>query len=112
MASGKTIIPCENCGEKIGALEPAHIWKNHVVCSTCRAKLTASGGVASSPPVRHQKEVAERKEGSSGGGFIILSVVLLLLAGALAAQGNHPASNVLVVLWVIALIVRLATGKR
>jgi hypothetical protein len=33
---------CENCTEKIGALEEAHLWKGKVVCSACRTKLAHS----------------------------------------------------------------------
>jgi hypothetical protein len=33
---------CANCGSTIGNLEPAMVWKNHVVCADCRRKLKAA----------------------------------------------------------------------
>jgi len=33
---------CENCRRAIGALEPAHLWNDRVVCAECLARLSAS----------------------------------------------------------------------
>jgi hypothetical protein len=32
---------CENCGAAIGNLETPGLWKDHVVCASCYARLTA-----------------------------------------------------------------------
>lgn len=37
---------CANCGQGIGKLEVAHVWGNHVVCSRCYGKLSASPAAA------------------------------------------------------------------
>jgi hypothetical protein len=31
---------CANCGEKIGALEPAHVWQSKIVCAGCLPRLS------------------------------------------------------------------------
>ncbi len=33
---------CSNCGALIGQLETPEVWKDHVVCSACHARLVAS----------------------------------------------------------------------
>jgi hypothetical protein len=48
------IEDCDNCGAKIGRLEPAHAWKNHVVCARCMEKL--SGPATSSQKVSARKK--------------------------------------------------------
>lgn len=40
-----TVETCANCGEAIGKLEPAHVWREQVVCAACHARLS------SPPPV-------------------------------------------------------------
>lgn len=30
---------CENCGNKIGKLETAHIYRDHILCSECNCRL-------------------------------------------------------------------------
>lgn len=41
---------CENCGTTIGNLEEPFLWNEHVVCSACYARLSASGSIVAAAP--------------------------------------------------------------
>jgi len=41
---------CENCGRGIGKLEQPFVWKAHVVCAECHARLTAAAPSAAAAP--------------------------------------------------------------
>src|SRR5687767_4187587 len=41
---------CGNCGHRIGKLEEAHFWKEHVVCSACKDVLARQAKTKSRPP--------------------------------------------------------------
>src|SRR5690349_9672466 len=37
----KAVENCENCGRAIGRLEQPFLWRTHVVCAECHARLAA-----------------------------------------------------------------------
>jgi len=47
------VEPCDNCGRRIGRLEQAYLWQDHVVCDTCYRRLSsadaAPGGADAAP---------------------------------------------------------------
>ena len=49
---------CENCGRKIGNLEPAHIHAQHVVCSECHARLAEAPSADAGPSLEDLAAVA------------------------------------------------------
>ncbi len=40
---------CENCGREIGTLETAHVWREQVVCGSCRGALAVEDAPIAQP---------------------------------------------------------------
>jgi membrane protein YdbS with pleckstrin-like domain len=43
------VEPCDNCGRRIGRLEQAYLWKDHVVCETCYRRLASADAAPGGP---------------------------------------------------------------
>lgn len=58
---------CSNCGEKIGSLEPAMLWRNNIVCLPCHRKLksTEAERLSPLPPAREELSVGDIVPGSA-----------------------------------------------
>lgn len=85
---------CTNCGEKIGALEPAMLFRESVVCYACHRKLT---DIYSKSPAEKVRDVYH-------------SPALASPLNVADAQRNIAAGAVLfrVIFWIVAGIIILS----
>lgn len=106
-----SVETCANCGEKVGKLEAAYLWREQVVCAACHARLASpvpplvptyepKGRPTPAPPapasatpqlddealyriVDHKLAIEDRLAAERGSTFSIIRVLgmLILLAG-------------------------------
>lgn len=74
---------CENCGERIGRLEPACVWQETIVCAPCRAKLMA----AATPVVAYETPQSHPRQWRR---FALVGIALASLVAVALLVGQTP----------------------
>jgi uncharacterized membrane protein YvbJ len=70
---------CENCGQMIGKLQTAYVFKGHVVCCGCEQKLKSEGTDKIPPENKPTETVKELKEINKSTSFLATVVWIIII---------------------------------
>lgn len=94
---------CNNCGDRIGKLETAHLYREYVVCGDCWHRLTQPRAVLQYDPISHLQATPPKPEFVDHL-FVPRTIALGLavvsgLATATSPRPDHTLTMVFLVVW-------------